>query len=69
MTGAGWTTATCEAAARALAKDFSPLSDMRASAAYRLQVAQNLLRKFHLESAGVLGAAPSRLYEFTRIPA
>ena len=34
----------------ALAADFQPLSDMRASAAYRLQVAQNLLRRLWLET-------------------
>jgi len=37
--------------AKALADDFKPLSDMRASAAYRLQGAQNLLRRFFLEHA------------------
>ena len=37
------------AAANALTEDFKPLSDMRASAAYRLRGAQNLLRRFHLE--------------------
>jgi xanthine dehydrogenase small subunit len=32
----------------ALARDFTPLSDMRASAAYRMQTAQNmLLRAYH----------------------
>ena len=35
-----------EAACAALAEDFKPLSDHRASAWYRLTVAQNLLRKF-----------------------
>ena len=35
-----------EAACAALAEDFKPLSDPRASAWYRLTVAQNLLRKF-----------------------
>ena len=44
-----WTEATLQAAQAALAQDFKPLSDMRASAAYRLQVAQNLLRRFWLE--------------------
>ena len=34
----------------ALAEDFKPLTDMRASAAYRLQVAQNLLQRFWLET-------------------
>jgi xanthine dehydrogenase small subunit len=37
-----------EAACAALAEDFKPLSDHRASAWYRLTVAQNLLRKFAL---------------------
>ena len=35
-----------EAACAALAEDFKPLSDQRASAWYRLTAAQNLLRKF-----------------------
>src|SRR6185295_1237360 len=36
-----------EAACSALAEDFSPLSDQRASAWYRIRTAQALLRKFH----------------------
>jgi xanthine dehydrogenase small subunit len=39
------------AASRGLADDFSPISDMRASAGYRLNVAQNLLHRFFLEQA------------------
>jgi xanthine dehydrogenase small subunit len=39
-------------AADALAEDFSPITDMRASAAYRLKGAQNLLRRFQLEAGG-----------------
>ncbi|MFC3393462.1 xanthine dehydrogenase small subunit [Brenneria rubrifaciens] len=35
-------------AADALARDFTPLSDLRASSHYRLRVAQNLLRRFAL---------------------
>ncbi|VXC61528.1 Xanthine dehydrogenase small subunit [Pseudomonas sp. 8Z] len=38
-----------ERACAALAEDFSPLSDLRASKEYRLLIAQNLLRKFFLE--------------------
>ena len=38
------------AAKTALAGDYQPLSDMRASAGYRLQVAQNLLQRFWLET-------------------
>ena len=45
-----WTEASVHAAQAALALDFKPLSDMRASAAYRLQVAQNLLQRFWLET-------------------
>jgi xanthine dehydrogenase small subunit len=40
------------AAMEALLSDFKPLSDMRASAAYRMTVAQSLLRKALLEIAG-----------------
>ena len=36
----------------ALAADFQPISDMRASAAYRVEVAQGLLRKALMEVAG-----------------
>jgi xanthine dehydrogenase small subunit len=38
-----------EAACAALAEDFKPLSDPRASSWYRLTTAQNLLRKFHAQ--------------------
>jgi xanthine dehydrogenase small subunit len=69
LAGRPWTAATCEQAAAALATDFAPITDMRASAAYRLAVAQNLLRKFHLESSGALAGAPSRLYDLREVPA
>ena len=42
-----------EQAIAALAQDFTPLSDMRASAQYRLEAAQNLLRKALLERSGM----------------
>lgn len=45
----GWNPAGIAAAAAALDSDFTPLSDMRASAAYRQQVARNLLHKFFEE--------------------
>ena len=41
--------ASFDAAAAALATDFQPLSDLRASSAYRLRAAGNLLRRFALE--------------------
>jgi xanthine dehydrogenase small subunit len=50
LTGQAWGEATVEAAMEALAKDYAPLTDMRASAAYRLKSAQNLLRRFYLET-------------------
>ena len=50
LVGQPWTQATVNAAKVALTEDFKPLSDMRASAAARLQVAQNLLQRFWLET-------------------
>ena len=50
LVGQAWSQASVNAAKAALAEDFKPLSDMRASAAYRLQVAQNLLQRFWLET-------------------
>jgi len=48
LIGQPWSEATMQRAMRAMADDFQPLSDMRASAQYRLQTAQNmLLRYFH----------------------
>ncbi len=47
-----WTTATINHALPAFAQDFQPLSDMRASAAYRLQTAQNMLRRYHADLSG-----------------
>ncbi|MEO1323032.1 MAG: xanthine dehydrogenase small subunit [Pseudomonadota bacterium] len=50
LLGAPWTEDTIDRAADALAGDFTPLTDMRASDAYRMKVAQNLLRKVYLET-------------------
>lgn len=52
LTGQPWTAAAVEAAAAALALDFTPISDMRASAAYRLEAARNLLRRAFAETTG-----------------
>ncbi|NGM47483.1 xanthine dehydrogenase small subunit [Rhodobacter sp. SGA-6-6] len=51
LTGQPWTEATVEASCAALERDFSPITDMRASADYRRQAAANLLRKVHVETA------------------
>ena len=50
LVGKPWTQASVAAAKLALAQDFKPLSDMRASADYRLQVAQNLIQRLWLET-------------------
>ena len=50
LRGQPWSEASVTAAQQALARDFTPLTDMRASAAYRLQVAQNLLQRLWLET-------------------
>ena len=46
-------------ALEALKRDYQPITDMRASAAYRAEVAANLLKKALIEVAG--GAAPTRI--------
>lgn len=43
LAGQPWTEATVRAAMAALDRDFTPMSDHRASAAYRMQVARQLL--------------------------
>jgi xanthine dehydrogenase small subunit len=49
LIGAAWNRSSIDAAAARLADDFQPLTDLRASGAYRLQAAGNLLRRFYLE--------------------
>jgi xanthine dehydrogenase small subunit len=53
LVGREWTEAVVEVAAEAMAGDFAPLSDMRASAGYRMLTAQNLLRRYFHDLAGV----------------
>jgi xanthine dehydrogenase small subunit len=53
LQGQPWSEATLQAGMAALAQDFTPLSDMRASRDYRLQVVQNLLRRFWLQTRPV----------------
>ncbi|MDP9011327.1 MAG: xanthine dehydrogenase small subunit [Pseudomonadota bacterium] len=45
----GWTPQGIDSAIAALAADFRPLSDLRASSRYRLRVAGNLLHRFYLQ--------------------
>jgi xanthine dehydrogenase small subunit len=53
LAGQPWTQATITQAMATLRQEFTPLSDLRASAAYRVQVLGNLLQRFWLESQGV----------------
>lgn len=50
LTGARWDEAAARRAMDALAADYQPLSDLRASAAYRVKVARNLLWRCWLET-------------------
>jgi xanthine dehydrogenase small subunit len=52
LSGQPWNATTVAAAAACLQTEFSPISDMRATAAYRVQVLGNLLQRFWLESQG-----------------
>ena len=52
LSGMGWSQESCEVAARALAEDFKPLTDVRGSSAYRLEAAGNLLRRLWFETQG-----------------
>ncbi|WP_300062752.1 xanthine dehydrogenase small subunit [uncultured Roseobacter sp.] len=46
LIGTAWSETSVRAAMAALCDDFEPLSDMRASASYRLQTAQNMLLRY-----------------------
>jgi xanthine dehydrogenase small subunit len=59
LEGRPWTEATLDAAMAALALDFAPITDWRASAAYRAKVAANLLRRLFIETTNA--AAETRL--------
>ncbi len=53
LVGQVWTQATVQHAIATLQHEFSPISDMRASAAYRTKVLGNLLQRYWLESQGM----------------
>ena len=52
LIGQPWSEVTIEAAADALASDYTPLTDVRGSSAYRSTVAANLLRRIWAEQSG-----------------
>jgi xanthine dehydrogenase small subunit len=53
LMGQPWTAEAARAAAAALRSEFQPISDMRASAAYRSEVLGNLMQRFWLETQGL----------------
>ncbi len=59
LLGQPWTRKTVEAAMAAMDDDFTPMSDMRASAAYRMKTAKNMLLRYFLEDQG----QPTRVLE------
>ena len=61
LRGRPWNEATIVRGREALAREFAPISDMRASATYRLLAAQNLLTKFHVETSAP--AVPTRVLD------
>ena len=50
LIGRAWNQETVDVAMEALGNDYSPISDFRASAEYRTQVAKNLLQRLFLDS-------------------
>jgi len=48
--GQPWTRDVADAAAAVLGEDFEPISDLRASQAYRMQVARGLVQRLWLQS-------------------
>lgn len=63
LVGKPWDEATIDAATAAFDSDFTPLSDWRASAQYRMLTTKNLLKRFFLETRGE--AAQITRYEAT----
>jgi xanthine dehydrogenase small subunit len=61
LRGQAWDETSLNAACAALEQDYAPLSDMRASSAYRMRTAQNLLRRYWLETRPDAPLSPSQL--------
>lgn len=52
LTGKPWSSETVKGVLPLFSDDFTPLSDMRASAGYRLEAAQNMLIRYYRDLAG-----------------
>ena len=59
MAGRAWQPDALDDVDALLARDFTPISDHRGGAAYRLRAAAGLLRRFQLETCGA--AVPTRV--------
>lgn len=53
LVGRDWTARTIAAAMEAMAQDYAPMTDMRASSGYRMKTAQNMLLRYFHDLAGV----------------
>jgi xanthine dehydrogenase small subunit len=66
LNGRLWSEQTLREAMATLAEDYAPLSDMRASSAYRMKAAQNLLRRFWFETRSEQPLAAGAVDVFAR---
>jgi xanthine dehydrogenase small subunit len=69
LNGKAWSEDNVRAAMAAMAQDYAPLSDMRASSAYRLRTAQNLLYRYWLETRPEAPLAPGAVRAFAVVAA
>lgn len=65
LLGKSWDKPAAIEAMQALEADFTPLDDMRASSAYRMESAKNLLYRFHLETRRTQPLDASQLSVFS----
>lgn len=63
LIGKPWNEATVEAAMQKYSEDFTPLTDMRATAEYRALAAKNLLLRFYVETTGTQAPFQVSRYE------
>jgi xanthine dehydrogenase small subunit len=63
LQGNTWSVTSLARAMDALDQDFTPLSDMRSTAAYRRTICRNLLQRFYLDTTD---AGDERLYAYGR---
>ncbi len=68
LRGQPFTEANVRAAMTALARDFTPLSDMRASAGYRMKVAERLLLRLWHETRAQAPLSPAQTSVWSVLP-